>query len=133
MVAPSDKEEEKEFSLKFVMFVRMSRQQALEVSGVAEGDIRLKFSVSENFSTEDSGLGVVVESGYYGFPHQRAGRGGWRNARRFVGRYEDGQNIGLGYFDCSFDEAVLQRQHKEDRFLRRRRLSGQLLEEGRQT
>jgi len=40
----------REFSLKFVMFVRMSRQQALELSGVAEGDIRLKFSVSENCS-----------------------------------------------------------------------------------
>ena len=37
---------------KSVMFVRMSRQQALEVSGVAEGDIRLKFSVSENCSTD---------------------------------------------------------------------------------
>ena len=36
---------------KFVMFVRMSRQQALEVGGVAEGDIMLKFSVSENCST----------------------------------------------------------------------------------
>ena len=51
MVALSDEEEEREFSLKFVMFVRMSRQQALAVSGVAEGEIRLKFSVSENCST----------------------------------------------------------------------------------
>ena len=36
---------------KFVMFVRMSRQQALEVGGVADGDIMLKFSVSENCSS----------------------------------------------------------------------------------
>ena len=32
------------------MCVRMRRRQALAVSGVAEGEIRLKFSVSENCS-----------------------------------------------------------------------------------
>ena len=35
------------------MFVRMRRQQALAVCGVAEGDRRLKFSVSENCSIFD--------------------------------------------------------------------------------
>jgi len=49
VVEPSDEEEERVLA-KFVMFVCMSRQQALEVGGVAEGDIRLKFSVSENCS-----------------------------------------------------------------------------------